>query len=128
LAKQRSPTPQDPLAHRAEELQLKLPWQERCKIRDFRNNAWQAVMAGFLYQLSLNPTMEKRCNTILCELLPPDEPATDDTVVRNYAQLNVNLRLRALEIMTKMTIGTKAIREHLEEMTHEMTDLRKRRI
>jgi hypothetical protein len=127
LAKQRSPTP-NPLDHLGEEYQANSPWQERCKERDFAHNAWQGALAGFLYHLSLSPAMKERCDKILCELLPLDEEPTDETIIENYRLLNVNLRLSALEIITKMTIGTAAIREHLEKMTQEMTDLRKKRI
>jgi hypothetical protein len=127
LAEARSPTP-NPFAHRGEEYQAKSPWQERCKEREFAHNMWLGVLAGFLYHLSLKPSMKERCDKILCELLPLDEEPTDETIIENYRFLNVNLRLQALEIITKMTIGTTVIREQLDRMTQEMTDLRKKRI
>jgi hypothetical protein len=128
LAREKSPTPEDPLAHRADELQSDHPWQEKCKERDFRGNRWQPILAGLLYQISLNDRYKERVDNILSQLLPPDEDPTPDTVIQNYALLDVNLRLDALEMIVVLSIRTKAIREQLERMSQEMTDLRKRKI
>jgi hypothetical protein len=128
LAKEKSPSPENPLAHLASELQADHPWQERCKDRHFQNNLWQSILAGLLYQVSLNERMKDRCDTILSKLLPPDMEATDDTVRAQYAILDVNLRLEALEIIVMLSVRTKAIREQLERMSQEMTDLRKKKI
>lgn len=125
--KDKSPTP-NPYAHRGEEYHAQAPWLERCKDRDFARNAWIGVLAGFLYHLSLAPHMKTRCEEILCELLPHDEEPTDDVVVENYRLLDANLRLQALQIITRMTINTLAIREQLDRMNQEMTDLRKKKI
>jgi hypothetical protein len=128
LAKEKSPSPENPLAHLTSELQADRPWQERCKERDFSGNMWQPILAGLLYQISLNDRMKDRCDNILSKLLPPDMDATDETVIANYMSLDVNLRLDALEIIVMLSVRTKAIREQLEKMSQEMTDLRKRKI
>jgi alpha-1,3-glucosyltransferase len=128
MAKNREPSPPLPFAHRGQELQHASPWQPRCKDRDFRNNMWQPIIAGLLYQLSLDGGRQsERCDTILSKLLPPDEDPTDETVIENYAYLDVNLRIKILEILIKTTYSTTAIREQLERMSAELTDLRKKK-
>ena len=128
LAKERSPSPENLLAHLAADLQADHPWQERCKDREFSGNMWQPILTGLLYQISLNDRMKDRCDNILSKLLPPDMEATDETVLAKYTTLDVNLRLDALEIIVMLSVRTKAIREQLEKMSQEMTDLRKRKI
>jgi hypothetical protein len=128
MAQARSPTPETVEIHRAAELQAESPWKDRCKDREFRNNGWQPILAGILYQISLNDAMKERCERLLSKLLPSDMEPSDETVIDQYSELNVNLRLDALEIIVMLSVRTKAIREHLEKMSQEMTDLRKRKI
>jgi DDT domain len=124
----KSPTPEKVVIHRAAELEAESPWKDRCKDREFRNNGWQPILVGLLYQISLNDAMKDRCETLLSKLLPPDMEASDETVIDQYSEFNVNLRLDALEIIVMLAVRTKAIREQLEKMSQEMTDLRKRKI
>lgn len=128
MASARDATPENITTHRAAELQSQNPWRERCKERAFRDSHWQPILACLIYQVSLNDWMKERCEKILAQLLPPDMEPSDDTVIEQYSRLNVNLRLDALEIITMLSIRTKALREHLERMSQEMTDLRKKKI
>jgi DDT domain-containing chromatin protein len=128
LALAKSPTPEEIAIHHAAELEARNPWRERCKLRDFRNHMWQVVLVGLLYQASLVPALKERCERLLSHLVPPDIEPTDRTVVERYSTLDVNMRLEALEIIVMLSHSTKAIREHLEKMSLEMTDLRKRKI
>jgi DDT domain/WSTF, HB1, Itc1p, MBD9 motif 1 len=128
ISQAKSPTPEKAIIHRAAELESQSPWRERCMERDFKNNNWQSVLAGLLYQVSLKEVMKERCERLLSQLLPPDVEPSNETVIDQYATLNVNLRLDALEIIVMLAVRTKAIRDHLEKMSQEMTDLRKKKI
>jgi ATP-utilising chromatin assembly and remodelling N-terminal/DDT domain len=123
--KEKSPTPENKQVHRAAEMLAERPWIDRLKSRDFRNGSWVAIMIGVLHQLSLEERMKPRCEKILSKLAPVDEEPTDDVGVRHYNQLDVNLRIDALHLLVKLTVGTRAIRDHLEAMSAEMTHLRK---
>lgn len=127
--KQKSPTPEVKEVHRAAELLADRPWKERLKDRDFKDGGWQTILVGLLHQLSLMPRKKERCDKILSILAPLDQDPTDATAKSQYFQeLDTNLRIDALEMITMLAIGTSAIRKHLEDMSQEMTDLRKRKI
>jgi hypothetical protein len=72
--------------------------------------------------------MKARCDKILAQLVPLGTEPTVDTIAEQYETLDVNLRLDALAMIVMLAVQTRAIREHLEKMSLEMTDLRKRRI
>lgn len=114
--------------HRAAEMFGDYGWIDRLRKRDFRNGGWEMVMIGLLRQLSSRPRMEKVCNEILKILAPLDADPTQATAQRQYAILDVNLRVRALEIICMLSLETKAIRNYLEECSNQMTEFRKEKI
>lgn len=114
--------------HRAAEMFGEYGWIDRLRKRDFRNGGWELVVAGLLHQLSARPRMEKVCNDILKHLAPVDAEPTLKTVSRQYATLNVNLRIQVLQILCLLSLETKAIRNYLEESSNQMTELRKEKI
>jgi hypothetical protein len=126
LASQREQTPE--AVHSAEEFRQNYSWVDLCKEREFKNGGWQAILAGLLHQLSLSDPMKVRCDKILAQLVPLGTEPTVDTIAEQYETLDVNLRLDALAMIVMLAVQTRAIREHLEKMSLEMTDLRKRRI
>jgi hypothetical protein len=85
-------------------------------------------MIGLLHQLSVRPRMEKVCNQILEHLAPLDQEPTQDTARAQYAVLDVNLRIRALQIICMLSLETRAIRNYLEECSNQMTEFRKEKI
>ena len=114
--------------HRAAEMFEKYGWIDRLRRRDFRNGGWELVMIGLLHQLSLRPRSEKACNDILQHLAPLDEPPTQKTAQGQYRTLDINLRVRALQMLTMLSLETKAIRNYLEECSNQMTEFRKEKI
>ncbi|KAL4883442.1 hypothetical protein BJY04DRAFT_226497 [Aspergillus karnatakaensis] len=116
--------------HRASEMFTERSWIDRLRQRDFRNGGWEMIMIGLLHQLSLSlrPRMEKVCNQILEHLAPLDQEPTQETAQAQYAVLDVNLRIQALQIICLLSLETKAIRNYLEECSNQMTELRKEKI
>jgi archaellum component FlaC len=114
--------------HRASEMLSEYGWIERLRQRDFRNGGWEIIMIGLLHQLSVRPRMEKVCNQILEHLAPLDQEPTQDTARAQYAVLDVNLRIRALQIICMLSLETRAIRNYLEECSNQMTEFRKEKI
>ena len=129
VVKARTPTPEPPRqAHKATEFLAEFDWFEQCKIRNFREGGWQAVLVGLLHRLSFNPTHKEICDEILAELVPPDEDPTVEKIAENYENLDVNLRISALEMALRLTVTTEHFRDQLVAASQEMTRLRKEKI
>ncbi|KAL4954985.1 ATP-utilizing chromatin assembly and remodelling N-terminal-domain-containing protein [Aspergillus filifer] len=122
------PDPNEVKTHRASEMFSEYGWIDRLRHRDFKNGGWEMIMVGLLHQLSVRPRMEKICNQILEHLAPLDQEPTQDTVRSQYAVLDVNLRIKALQIICMLSLETKAIRNYLEECSNQMTEFRKEKI
>ncbi|RAK79612.1 DDT domain protein [Aspergillus fijiensis CBS 313.89] len=114
--------------HRAAEMFGEYGWIERLRKRDFRNGGWELVMVGLLNRLSGRPRMKEVCNKILEHLAPLDAEATQETAQYQYATLDINLRIHALQIICMLSLETKAIRNYLEECSNQMTEFRKEKI
>jgi len=114
--------------HRAAEMLGERGWKTRLAARDFENGGWQVILAGLLHQLSANPMFTARCTKILPELAPVDAEPSAKTAEMQFADLNINLRILALQMITMLSIGTKAVKEFLEACSDDMTDVRKRKI
>nr|POE59377.1 imitation switch two complex protein 1 [Quercus suber] len=123
----RSPTTFEK-AHRASEMLSSRDWKTRLAERDFERGGWQIILVGLLYQLSANASLKSRCDRILAELAPIDLPPTQETARLQYKYLDINLRINALQVITMLSIGTKAVRDFLEQCSEDMTDVRKRKM
>lgn len=114
--------------HRAAEMFGDYGWIDRLRKRDFRNGGWEMVMIGLLHQISSRPRMKQTCNDILKNLAPLDAEPNQETAQRQYALLDINLRVRALQIICLISLETKSIRNYLEECSNQMTEFRKEKI
>jgi hypothetical protein len=129
VVKPRTPTPEPPKQlHKAVEFLAEFNWIEQCKIRNFREGGWQAILVGLLHRLSFNPTQKDACDEILAKLVPPDEEPSVETIANNYVYLDVNLRISALDLALRLTVTTEHFREQLQAASQEMTRLRKEKI
>lgn len=114
--------------HRAGEVLANYDWIEHLKKRDFKNGGWELIMVGLLYQLSTDPRKTEVCEQLLTQLVPPDQDPTQDTVWQCYSNLDLNLRVTALQIICMLTTGTKAVRAYMEDCAETMTGYRKEKI
>ncbi|RAR08138.1 glycosyltransferase family 57 protein [Stemphylium lycopersici] len=129
VAKPRTPTPEPPKeVHKAADFVADFDWIERCKLRNFVEGGWQSIVVALLYRLSFDPARKEACDEILAELVPPEEESTPNTIAENYKELDVNLRISALEMILSLTIGTENFRDQLTAAAQEMTRLRKEKI
>jgi hypothetical protein len=125
----KSPTPEPKEVHQAAAMQGDRPWTDRLKERDFKDGGWQVILVGMLHQTSLTPRKTEMCDKILSILAPMDkEPTAETAKVQYFTALDINLRLEALQIITQLAIGSPALRKHLDDMSAEMTELRKKKI
>jgi hypothetical protein len=114
--------------HRAAEMKAENDWVERLKKRDFKNGGWEVIMVGLLHQLSKSPRYEKCCENLLKHLAPLDREPTPSTAKEQYSSLDINLRVKALQIVCMLTAETKAIRGFMDECSEQMTSFRKEKI
>ncbi|KAL8855029.1 MAG: hypothetical protein Q9221_000226 [Calogaya cf. arnoldii] len=129
------PTPDLPTVegkmHRAGEMEHSTrayDWETRLRKRDFGQGAWVYIIVGLLYQLSNDPRRKKTCDGILSKLAPPDQEPTIQTAISQYPLMDINTRVKILEILCMLSLETKAIRLYMEECSNNMTEFRKERI
>ncbi|KAL8944629.1 MAG: hypothetical protein Q9216_000326 [Gyalolechia sp. 2 TL-2023] len=103
-------------------------WKTRLRKRDFREGRWIYIIVGLLYQLSSDPRRRKKCDDILYKLAPPDQEATVEAAISRYASVDINTRVKILEILCMLSLETKAIRNYMEDCNNTMTELRKERV
>lgn len=117
--------------HRAAEMEQSTrsnDWKTRLRKREFREGRWVYIIVGLLYQLSGDPRRRKTCDDILHKLAPPDQEATVETAITQYASVDINTRVKILEIICILSLETKAIRNYMEDCNNNMTEFRKERV
>lgn len=114
--------------HRAEEFLAAYDWLDHLRKRNFRDGGWEAIMVGLLYQLCKDERRRASCEELLVELVPRNVEATMDTIRQHYAALDVNHRIKALQIICMLTAETKAVRKYMEDCSEQMTAFRKDKI
>lgn len=129
VEKARTPTPEPPKEiHKAGAFVADFDWIEQLKIRNFQNGGWQAIMVALLYRLSFDPIQKDICDEILAVLVPGDQDPTIESIAENYRDMDVNLRVAALDQALRLTVTTEAFRDQLNAASLEMTRLRKEKI
>lgn len=114
--------------NRAAEMIGDYPWLDRLIAHDFEEGGWQVIVIGILHQLSASSKFKPKCDKILAELAPMDMEPTRETALEQYATLDVNLRITALQMLTILSIRTDTIKDSLDSCMEDMTDTRKRKI
>ncbi|KAL5604475.1 uncharacterized protein BROUX77_004661 [Berkeleyomyces rouxiae] len=116
------------ITNRAAELLDEYDWIDSLRKRQFQAGGWQRIIVGLLYQLSRNERKTEACEQILSELVPATTEPTQDTVIEQYALLDVNTKVRILQILCMLTTETKAVRGYMEDCSETMTQYRKEKI
>ncbi|KYK61861.1 DDT domain-containing protein [Drechmeria coniospora] len=114
--------------HRADELLRGYDWIEHLRRRDFARGGWERIVVGLLHQLSKQERYETVCEELLHQLVPPGTEPTQEAVQERYGALDVNHRVRALQLLCMLTMETKAVRGFMEDCSETMTKYRKERI
>lgn len=114
--------------HRAEELLAEYNWIEQLRKRNFADGGWEMIIVGLLHQLSKKPGKTEACEELLLQLVPPILEPSQERVRQAYGELDVNYRVRILQIICMLTMETSAIRGYLDECSETMTKYRKDKI
>lgn len=125
----RSPTgPAAERLHRASDMLGEKSWATRLGARDFEDGGWQVILVGVLHQLSLSPIWKERADKVLAWLAPMEQEPSQETARLQYAAMDINLRISALQMVTLLSVSTTPIKDFLEACSDDMTDVRKRKI
>ncbi|KAI1384701.1 uncharacterized protein F4822DRAFT_416010 [Hypoxylon trugodes] len=127
-AAEKEKSPEVKIKHRAAEVLADFNWIEQLKNRHFQDGGWEMILVGLLHQLSKKPQATESCEELLAHLVPPDVEPSQETVREQYSQLDLNLRVSALQILCLLTVDTKAFRAYMEECADTMTGYRKEKI
>ena len=114
--------------HRAVEMDHSIrgyDWKQRLRKRDFQDGHWVIIIIGLLNQLTGIPRMTKTCNDILQRLAPLEQDATPEIAFSQYQSLDINFRIKILQILCLKSVETKAIRQYMEDCSLQMTETRK---
>ncbi|KKY23566.1 putative ddt domain protein [Phaeomoniella chlamydospora] len=114
--------------HRAAEMFTTYGWIDRLRKRDFKDGGWQMIMIGLIHQIAGRPRMQAVCEELLKYLAPLDAEPTQETARLQYATMDINLRVKVLQIACMLSIETNAIKNHMEECASLMTQHRKNKI
>lgn len=114
--------------HRAAEMDRShkgYDWKMRLRKRDFTDRKWVVIIVGLLNQLSGDPRLTQVCNDILKHLAPINEDPTPETAARQFQTLDINLRVKILQIICMKSVETPAVRRYMEDCSLQMTEHRK---
>ncbi|UKZ96725.1 uncharacterized protein TrAFT101_011502 [Trichoderma asperellum] len=114
--------------NRAEELMKEFDWIEHLRKRNFQDGGWQRILVGLLHQLSKNERQQKACEELLQKLVPAEMVPSLENVKKQYTELDINYRIKALQIICMLTMETKAVRGYMEDCSETMTKYRKDKI
>ena len=124
----RSPTPEIKKIHMAEEMQSTENWIDKLAKRDFKNGGWEYIIVGLILNLSKFPRYEKVAEELLAHLAPLDMEPSQETARIQYAKMDLNVRIKALEILCMLTAETRHFRRYMEDCAESMTKYRKEKI
>ena len=100
-------------------------WKMRLRKRDFQEGRWVIIIVGLLNQLAGNARLANTCNEILVHLAPLNGEPTAATAFAQYQTLDINLRIKILQILCMKSLETKVIKQYMEDCSLQMTEHRK---
>lgn len=100
-------------------------WRMRLRKRDFTDGRWVVIIVGLLNQLSSDLHLTQVCNDILKHLAPINDDAAPETAALQYQSLDINFRIKILQIICMKSVETPAVRRYMEDCSLQMTEHRK---
>lgn len=121
-------SPADLRIHRAVEMDRSTKgydWKMRLRKRDFADGKWVVIIVGLLNQLSGDPRLTQACNDVLRHLAPINKDPTPEIAASQYQSLDINLRIKTLQIICMKSVETQVVRKYMEDCSLQMTEHRK---
>lgn len=107
-----------------------IKWHDRLRKRNFKDGNWQTILIGVLSLVEYVPEWSSTIQEIYRVLAPTlISPATPATVMAQfYSNLSVDLRLKALHILTSLLITGSLVRDYIDESLDASSVLRRTRL
>ena len=104
-------------------------WYSSLQRRNFKDGNWQCILLGILSKVEYVNSFRGDIEKVYRTLAPSDQTATPSTVLTNfYGNMDINLRLRTMSILTSLLTDGKAVREYINNSLEFSTTLRRNRL
>ncbi|EWC47009.1 hypothetical protein DRE_03771 [Drechslerella stenobrocha 248] len=103
-------------------------WLELLRKRDFREGGWETIIVGLFGQISRNTQFKSLATDILRYFSPLAEETVLLTAKAQYKDLDINTKIKIIQLLQKLTFETPIVRNYMEECGEAMTKLRKDKI
>jgi hypothetical protein len=121
---QQSPPPK--YTNKSKELLAEFNWLNELKMRKFNDGGWQMIMVALISAINQYVrTYKDKAQRALAFLVPSDMEPTVETVMNQYAVMDINLRVECLMMILYMAMSTKELKIFLEQSHEEQTQVRR---
>lgn len=103
-------------------------WLELLRKRDFQHGGWETIIVGLFSQISNNKQFKPLATDILRYFSPLGEEPLLITARAQYRDLDINIKIKIIQLLQKLTFETPIVRNYMEECGEAMTKLRKDKI
>ncbi|KAF3924808.1 hypothetical protein ABW21_db0202090 [Orbilia brochopaga] len=103
-------------------------WLELIRKRDFREGGWETIVVGLFGQISTHTQFKGLATDILRYFSPLTEDTLLMTAKAQYRDLDINTKIKIIQLLQKLTFETPIVRNYMEECGEAMTKLRKDKI
>ncbi|KAI5963095.1 uncharacterized protein KGF55_002887 [Candida pseudojiufengensis] len=105
-----------------------IPWHDRLRRRNLKDGNWQIVLIGILSLIESVPKYFHLINEIFKKLAPKNMSVNLINLQNNFEDLDINLKLKILSILTELLINSPLVRNYIEESLDQQTVLRRTRL
>ncbi|EPS38252.1 hypothetical protein H072_7939 [Dactylellina haptotyla CBS 200.50] len=103
-------------------------WLELIRKREFQHGGWETIIVGLFGQISANTQFKPLATEILRYFSPLGEEPNLLTARGQYRDLDINTKIKIIQLLQKLTFETSIVRNYMEECGEAMTRLRKDKI
>ncbi|KAF3938188.1 hypothetical protein ABW19_dt0202254 [Dactylella cylindrospora] len=103
-------------------------WLELLRKRDFRDGGWETILVGLFGQIASKVQFKGLAADVLRYFSPLGEDPILLTAKAQYKDLDINTRIKIIQLLQKLTFETPIVRSYMEECGEDMTKLRKDKI
>lgn len=103
-------------------------WKDLIRKRDFKDGGWETCLVGLTNSIKEGEQVSDLAAEILSHFSAPSDDQPLWTAKEQYKALDVNVRIKAVQFLQKLTFETPIVREFMDECNEHMTKLRKDKI
>ncbi|KAF3915312.1 hypothetical protein AA313_de0203531 [Arthrobotrys entomopaga] len=103
-------------------------WLELLRKREFQHGGWETIIVGLFSQITNNVQFKPLATDILRYFSPLGENPNLLTARGQYRDLDINTKIKIIQLLQKLTFETSIVRNYMEECGEAMTKLRKDKI